>query len=658
MSVIALSKVSLIGLNFDREDILRELMELGVMHISDVGSYGSLDLEESKVHTEDNHREILVLEENIGKVEAILKHLDPYDHRGRKLIPSRRRISRENYEMILAEREQVWNIARDVEECERQMNHLKLERNKCSNLIEYLNPWTALDIPLEKAGTRFAGILTGYIPARTGMEKLKEQLEEECECYSKALSRDHEHMYICMIYHMESLGAVESVLKDFDFNRVVFRELEGTAEDNIRRAQMEIEELDGKYKECEKSMEKHAAGLEKLETLYDFLLMERDRKRSYKNLGRTGCTFMVEGWIPEEIAGSVTGYFHDRWDCAVQVRNPEPDEEYPVLLNNNRIGRTVEAVTGMYSLPSPRETDPNFITALFFILFYGLMMGDVIYGLIMIAASSFILSGYWLEEGMHRFIKLIQYCGFSTVFWGILFGGWFGIPAMSEYYLWINPIENPERFLYWTLLFGIIHIYAGLGVKGYNLFKQKKYLDIILDVAVWYVFFTGFVLFVLPLVFGDGTEMVGELAAWGTYMLVAGGIVIVCTQGRKQKNFFMKLLTGLTKLYDLIKFMSDVLSYSRLMALSLATSVIGYIVYDIGSMNGFDNPVKIIYFIFVMAIGHVLNFGIAVLSAYVHASRLQYIEFFGRFYKGGGIPFEPLKANTKFIYIEGGKYCE
>ena len=168
---------------------------------------------------------------------------------------------------------------------------------------------------------------------------------------------------------------------------------------------------------------------------------------------------------------------------------------------------------------------------------------------------------------------------------------------------------------------------------------------------VWYVFFTGFSLFVLPYVFNAEAGRFKELVTAGQWLLGAGAVMVILTQGRDRKNIFMKFLSGLAKLYDLIKFMSDVLSYSRLMALGLATSGIGFIVYEIGVMNGLDNVLKVISFVLIMIVGHALNFAIGLLSAYVHSSRLQYIEFFSRFYKGGGIAFKPLKANTRYIRL-------
>jgi V/A-type H+-transporting ATPase subunit I len=272
----------------------------------------------------------------------------------------------------------------------------------------------------------------------------------------------------------------------------------------------------------------------------------------------------------------------------------------------------------------------------------------------MALVSLFAFKKFHFDQDKQKFFKLMLYCGISTTFWGALFGSWFGSEFLSKYVIWFNPVEDPEELLRWSLLFGVIHVYVGLAVRGANLFRSKKYIDIFFDVFLWYIFFTGFVLFVLPYIPKSEPEKLGDLVQLGKYLLMIGGIMIVLTQGRKQKNIFMKLISGVGSLYELISFMSDVLSYSRLLALGLATSVIASIINQVCQMAGLDTAIKVIIFIVVATVGHIFNFAINALGAYVHSSRLQYIEFFGKFYEGGGVAFDPLKINTKYIKLKIG----
>lgn len=656
MSVVEMSRLSLVGLNSDREDILKSLMELGAVHLEDAVSGLPEGEWEGKLSSGIEPGEVSGLEEKMGKISLILKHLERYDARKKNLFAARRLVPRESCEKVWREQERLWDIVDAVSWSEQHMAHLRSEKNRYANLMASLEPWKALDIPLNMAGTEAASVVMGYVPGKNRIEDMEKELEEVGACCLRVLSREREHIYIYLIYHRSVAEALGRVLKQHGFTKVSFKDLEGTAEENIRQALEKIQRLERECEGISKKMAAYAEHMEELELLYDALMMRRDRKQALLQLAGTENVFVLEGWVPARFGEYLSEVLQKKWTCVAAVREPLENEEYPVLLKNGEMGRSVEAITAMYSLPHAREVDPNFVMSLFFVFFFGLMMGDAVYGLGLILASGIILWKIRMEEGTRRFVKLILYCGISTVFWGALFGGWMGIPALSKYYLWMNPVERPEEFLGWSLLFGVLHIYVGIAVKGVNLFRQKKYVDILLDVVVWYVFFTGFVLFVLPYVFAAGEAPEGLVTA-GKYMLAGSAAVIVVTQGREKKNIFLRFFSGAGKLYDLIKFASDVLSYSRLMALGLATTVIGFIVYEIAAMNGTDNILKVVGFVLILLVGHSLNFAIAILSAFVHSSRLQYIEFFGRFYMGGGVPFKPLKTNTKYIHLQEGKDC-
>jgi V/A-type H+-transporting ATPase subunit I len=250
----------------------------------------------------------------------------------------------------------------------------------------------------------------------------------------------------------------------------------------------------------------------------------------------------------------------------------------------------------------------------------------------------------------NKLIRLIFYGGLSTFIWGALFGGWFAniasVLSSGKFEIppiWFNPLDDPMRLLLWSFIFGAIQLYVGIGMKGYKMIKDGKPLDALFDVGFWYIFLTG-----IALLFVGGT-----IGTVGKYMALAGVILLVLTQGRSQKGIIKKLFSGILSLYDTVGFMSDVLSYSRLLALGLATGVVGSVINAMGSLLGF-NVVGIIVLIIVFIVGHIFNIAINALGAFVHASRLQYVEFFGKFYEGGGKPYEPFKIETKYTnFIDG-----
>ncbi len=279
-------------------------------------------------------------------------------------------------------------------------------------------------------------------------------------------------------------------------------------------------------------------------------------------------------------------------------------------------------------MPAPFEVDPNPVMSIFYVVFFGMMLSDAGYGIVLALATGIYLKVKQPKKTTEKLIKLIFLGGISAIFWGILFGGWFGdllsfVPLFRP--RWFNPLEDPMTLLLWSFVFGGVHIVVGMAVKAYLLIREGKWLSALYDIGLWYVVFGGLLLW-----FFAGT----------LWLFVLGLAGLVLTQGRAEKKPFKKLSKGLLSLYDITGFLSDILSYSRLLALGLATGVIGQVVNTMASLGG-DGIFGKILFVLVLLVGHTFNIAINTLGAYVHASRLQYVEFYGKFYSGGGKPFVP-----------------
>ena len=221
------------------------------------------------------------------------------------------------------------------------------------------------------------------------------------------------------------------------------------------------------------------------------------------------------------------------------------------------------------------------------------------------------------------------------------------------------PLENPMRMLIFCFLFGILHLFLGLGIKGYSLLKDRKFADFICDVVFWFLLLLGLLFMLLPSdLFRSISQMnfnfppLVKTLAKVAAIVGAAGIVLFAKRGTK--NIGVRLALGAYELYGATSWLSDVLSYSRLLALGLATGVIASVINQMGSMKGGGVGGAII-FILVFLVGHVLNLAINVLGAYVHTNRLQFVEFFGKFYEGGGSPFKPFSTPTKYIKITEDK---
>ena len=367
--------------------------------------------------------------------------------------------------------------------------------------------------------------------------------------------------------------------------------------------------------------------------MYDYYLSQKDLKIAERNIVTTRNTFYLEGWMPEGCK------IENNKEFIIKVRPEEKYENAPVLVKNSRMVQPFQSITNMYSVPNKHELDPNGIMAFFYIIFFGLMLSDAGYGLLLSLACLFMIKKKKYARGEGNLVKLLGLCGVSAVIWGIFFGSCFGnlIPLKAV----IDPLNDVMPLMGLALLLGIIHIYVGMFMKVIELVKQKKIFDAICDIGFWYLLLTGVFLLVIPIVAGN----IGIWSEVGKYLAIAGVIGIVLTGGRKEKNVIKKCTKGVSSLYDITSYLSDVLSYSRLMALCLSTGVIAQVVNLLAGLVG---PIPAVI---IGIIGHGFNLANSALGSYVHTSRLQYVEFFGKFYEGGGKEFTPFKYRNKYTKI-------
>ncbi|NLC68756.1 MAG: V-type ATP synthase subunit I [Clostridiaceae bacterium] len=654
MAIVKMYKVLIIGMESQKAEVLEKLLDVGVLDISDLSGVALQEEWNRLVDGDGQEREVEILESDIGKVEYALEYLSLYDKRRKGLFEPKRIVEAGVCEEIARNKEKLLSAVEEINKFDEKFAQLKKEKNRLQNLIDALEPWKASGIPLDLASTKTTGIMFGVIPAVKNIEQVIGDIGKEVqECFIEIVSADRDQAYLQVVFHKSREEELVELLKQKNFNRVVF-DLQGTAAENINLLKLKITEIEKKHQELTKEIFKYASMIEDLEALYDCLGILRDKKDVLKRLVKTDKAFMLEGWVPEPSLESFKSKMESvsRGDCIFYVREGKKEEEgYPILLENSRFVKPFELVTEMYSLPKAYEIDPNPLMAPFFAAFFGLMVSDAAYGLLMALGAMLVLYKFKPEGVFRKIASLLFWGGIFTFIWGALFGGWFGdaveIITSGRFKikpLWFNPSEDPMRLLIWSFVFGVIHLYVGMGIKGYNLAREGKAKDAILDVGSWYVFLTGLFMLLAG----------GLIAAIGKYMAIGGVILLVLTQGRHEKNIIKRLFKGVGSLYNTVGFVSDVLSYSRLLALGLATGVISSVVNTMGTMLGFSIP-GIILLTVAFVIGHLFNLLINTIGAFVHASRLQYVEFFGKFYEGGGKPYKPFKINTKYINIVDGR---
>lgn len=648
-----MSKLSVIGLETDKADLFDRLMDLGVTELRDQSQ--KLQEEDwTKITRRDgNEDEVSVLDGQIAEVGTILDMIGRYDNGKKPLFPERKVISRMDYDRLLGDGSQARKDVEELNALYEEWNACKTQENVLTSARAALMPWVDYDLPLEYGGSESVRVLCGVIPAVSDVQELKNKVTEVSDATDVAvISRDQEQQYLSVMYMKADEEAVTDVFKSFGFTQTLFKNMAGTVSDNLTRLNEQLAQAGEKEKQVEARFTDAASLKEELQYYYDSLIMARDKAKASENLLRTKESFYLECWVISRSKDQVQKLLEEK-GCWYEFTEPAKDEETPVLLENNSLVTPFETVTDLYSLPSSTEIDPTPIFSIFYFIFFGMMFADMGYGIILAVVCFAALKCIKLEGLAYKLVKMLAFCGISTFIWGALFGGFFGniITVISETFfghaitikpLWFDPLADPMKMLIFSCVIGGVHLLIGMGVNAYLLLRDGKVLDAIESVFVWYAFLIGVVL----LLFGG--SLFDGAAGIGKWLAIIGAVGIVGIPVFRGKG--VGKLLGLWNLYGCTGYLGDVLSYSRLLALGLASAVIAQVFNALGGMLG-HGVVAVIGFIIIAVIGHVFNFAINALGTFVHASRLQYVEFFGKFYTGGGVPFKPFKKNTKYVNI-------
>lgn len=650
MAVVKMNKITLLGLVKERSSLLESLMSLGVVEINQEEPDEEI---KGKAHNPQVQSELNKMDSSLSELTRAIEIINRYVPVKKPMFSTRRTVTEADYLAVMRHRDEILQNAYRINRSEDEVIKNKGEENRTKSLIESLKPWLELDIPVDIANTRNTFCMTGSLNGAIDLNNIEEALTE---AFPEAIllrgKSTKEYHYVAIIAHNSVESEITTRLRDWNWNRIQLKDTRGTSRESLEHLEKRLSAINKEREDKISAIKELATERERLEVVSDGFRMERARIEAKSQMVTTKSVFVLKGWVPKELSSKVKEYLTKNYFCSVEIEEPAKDETFPVLIENGSFVESISPVLKMYGVPSSRELDPSPVMMPFFIFFFGLMLGDGGYGIIMALATGFILWKVKLEDHTRRFIKLIFFCGLATIVAGLLTGSWFGISAFAKTALWIVPTENPELMMSWAILFGIIHMYIGLFIKGLNLIRRGLIWDAIFDVLFIYILFTGFILSLITFAPGIDTSNLGGVVKVGNYLFIIGVILTVATQGRNSKSVFGKVFGGVGKLYDVIGFFSDCLSYTRLVALGLASSIIGDIVNTMSSSFG-GNPVfGFIAGGLIVIIGHVINFGLNVLGAYVHSCRLQFLEFFGKFFEGGGEPFRPFKSDTKHIIVK------
>lgn len=672
MAVLQMQKIHICALKNNRKKILELLQRRGVMQVH------SFRKEDEMFLKTDTSSFRAQYERYVAVSEQALEILGIYSPEKKGMLASlngKEQITEREYEEVIVEQEKIIKQANEIIKLQKLISESQAAAQRIAAQEESLVPWLPLDIPISMRGTAktsfFIGTLSSTVTEDEIHLKLSEQFGDSPVPYDlEIISKDEAQTCIFVVCGKCYYAETENALRSIGFSKPSLSSDVSPAEQRIQ-LENELRAEEEKAEEYKSRIIELSSERKKIQEAADYYKMRADKYEILGELLQSKHVFFIEGYIPEKDFKSVQSELTSLFDCVAECEDIPENEEAPVLLKNNGFTAPTEGVLESFGLPKRGEVDPTSIMSIFYYLLFGLMLSDAAYGAL-IALGCFICVKKFpnMSAGIKNMMKMLTYCGISTMFWGVLFGSYFGdaVTVVASVFfgkeltvpaLWFVPLNEPMRMLIYCFLFGLIHMFTGLAIKGYMSIRDKRWLDLFSDVILWVMLLGGLIIILLPSqIFESISQMTFNFSpafmTFGKIIAIVGAVGILFMDGRSSKNWGKRLAKGAYGLYGITGWLSDVLSYSRLLALGLATGVIASVINSMGSMM-VDIAGKFvggILFALVFVGGHIFNLAINVLGAYVHTNRLQFVEFFGKFYEGGGVAFNPFKANTKYVSIK------
>ncbi|MEG1557497.1 MAG: V-type ATP synthase subunit I [Oscillospiraceae bacterium] len=615
-----MKKATIIALRRDRQALLLALQRSSIMMITE--NDGDV-FDEALGQTE----------QKVADAKSALSFISKYREKGAGFFSQAPTVS---YDELIKRKKDGERLTKEAEDTKSALAAIDSKIASDRAALELYLPWLPLEIPLDELrDTRTARVHTGYIP-QSSVSKLDATRELGASVTMLgSLGGSSAALIVC---HKSADNDIMNAVKALGFIESAPPTAKATAREQYESLQKRIE-----ASACEKTalLEKArviAKEASSIELLYDKLCS--DMKRQQTAFKETAATFYIEGWIEASRADELDEALREVTDIFELVcEDPAEGERPPTLLHNNALVQPYESLTDMFSRPSPAEgIDPNPIMAPWYWIIFGMMMADVGYGLVLAIGSFLLLKIKNPPKGgmMESLLKIFMFGSVTTMLWGVAFGSYFGAEWFPP--LLFTPLNNPIGLLLVSCGVGILHLFTAIIAKMYYLIKAGHVKEAIFAQFSWIMLISGGLCLFVP-----------ALAVFGKYCALTAVAMLVFLS-KPNKNIFKRIIGGLGSIYNITGFFSDILSYSRIMALMLSSGIMAMVMNMLaGMLQG--NPIGFAVSIFVYLFGHVFNLAMGLLSAYVHSSRLQFLEFYGKFYDGGGYEFKPLSPAARYNIV-------
>lgn len=655
MSIVEMQKIHIVALLNYQDQILKSLEKNEVLDIQTISEPTQLPSFADELGNKEY--ELAEIKSTISFLEKVKQEKRSFME---SFVPPKEEMTEEQFQKSCREFD-CTDFVRQCDGYEDELSNLKNLKTELINDRARLLPWTNLNTSLNTLTCSIKTCLVlgkiktrQFVNFKNNLENLSKAVEVEI------VSQTKEETYLIITHLAAEKELFTPVIAKSSFETISLPITDKTPAQEIDRINSMIKETDQEIQETLIKVNHLARHLEKIKFMYDHVLGSKASLEIKQKLADTNYTFVIEGWIKKaELAKIKENLLNITNELEIYEIEPAKDEKPPVALQNPRVLSPFELITNIYGTPKHNEWDPSLALAFFFALFFGICLGDFGYGLILAAISIYFLKRYRLPEGGKKLFRLLLFGGGVAAIVGMLTGSYLGfspnaIPTtllplkhlLSRIQI-IDPIKSPLIMLVFSLALGVVQILFGIILQMALRIKNKEYVSAILDDGIWFFFLSSLVFLIVSSALGLETVKIAS------NMSIGGAVALVLTQGRHKKNIFAKFFSGLLSLYKVSGYMGDTLSYSRLLALGMSTTIIGSVINILAGMVKGGIPILgVVLMIVLLIFGHLFNLIIGTLGAFVHSTRLQMVEFFSKFYEGGGREFQPYKRQAEYTIIK------